>query len=163
MTGATGPAGAASTVPGPQGPMGFNGTQGPQGERGFNGTQGPQGIQGPRGFNGTNGATGPQGIQGPEGPSGITFINGTNTYFRSANSSSSFQSGVFLTTAVVFCDAEDVVIHRSLNVLDFMSDAVIIQDVENVPNGWQVLLKSTTTFQPFTLEVRCFDNPPFQP
>ncbi|HZL23798.1 MAG TPA: hypothetical protein VFC05_10770 [Nitrososphaeraceae archaeon] len=108
----------------------------------------------------STGTQGPPALAGPQGPLGITFINSTNTYVRSANSSSSLQSGVFLTGSVVFCNPEDVVILRSLSVNDFTSDAVIIQDFENIPNGWQVLLKPITDFQPFTLQVKCFNNPP---
>jgi len=108
------------------------------------------------GINGTNGATGPQ------GPAGITSINDTNTYFKENVSRNLTNSGVFLTISSVFCDSEDVVIQRSLLVDSVLSDAVIIQDIQLPPSGWQVMLKSTTDFEPFTLQVRCFDNSPLR-
>ena len=55
--GPPGPAGADSTVPGPQG------------ETGATGPQGIQGVQGEPGVAGSTGATGPQGIQGNPGVS----------------------------------------------------------------------------------------------
>jgi len=108
------------------------------------------------GINGTNGATGTQ------GPAGITSINDTNTYFKENVSRNLTNSGVFLTISSVFCDSEDVVIQRSLLVDSVLSDAVIIQDIQLPPSGWQVMLKSTTDFEPFTLQVRCFDNSPLR-
>jgi hypothetical protein len=76
VDGAQGPAGADSTVPGPQGPAGANGADstvpGPQGPAGANGADstvpGPQGPQGPAGADST--VPGPQGPQGPTGPAG---------------------------------------------------------------------------------------------
>jgi hypothetical protein len=76
VDGAQGPAGADSTVPGPQGPAGANGADstvpGPQGPAGANGADstvpGPQGPQGPAGANGADSTVpGPQGPQGPAG------------------------------------------------------------------------------------------------
>ena len=69
LTGATGPAGADSTVPGPQGltgPAGATGPAGPKGDQGVQGLQGDQGVQGP------------QGIQGPPGLSGLELVTIAN-------------------------------------------------------------------------------------
>jgi hypothetical protein len=65
--GPPGPAGADSTVPGPQGPTGPTGPDGPQGDPG---PQGPIGPTGPIGPEGPQGPTGPAGPIGPEGPPG---------------------------------------------------------------------------------------------
>lgn len=68
QTGQTGPPGAASTIPGPQGPIGNTGPQGPTGPTGAASTiPGPTGPQGPIGNTGPQGATGPTGPQGPAG------------------------------------------------------------------------------------------------
>ena len=94
-----------------QGPPGL---AGPQGERGLTGAIGSTGApgqsiigpQGPPGINGTNG------INGTQGPPGITFINSTNTYTRSANSTGiSPFPGVFITAARPSCDSEDFAIN----------------------------------------------------
>lgn len=72
-TGPTGPTGLASTVVGPQGPIGVTGPQGPQGNAGVAGLQGSvgvAGVTGPIGAQGPIGATGPQGIVGIIGPTG---------------------------------------------------------------------------------------------
>ena len=56
-----------STLRGPVGQRGFNGSQGPigpAGPRGFNGTHGIQGLIGPQGMNGSRGPPGPQGPSG---------------------------------------------------------------------------------------------------
>lgn len=79
--GLTGPAGADSIVPGPQGeigpqgdtgPQGEDGPQGLQGETGLSGESGPAGPQGPQGNIGADGAEGPAGAIGPTGPIGPT-------------------------------------------------------------------------------------------
>lgn len=56
-----------STIPGPKGPPGYNGTQGPIGPPGLPGYDGTQGLTGPPGLPGYNGS---QGISGPPGTPG---------------------------------------------------------------------------------------------
>ena len=56
-----------STIPGPKGPPGYNGTQGPIGPPGLPGYNGTQGLTGPPGLPGYNGS---QGISGPPGTPG---------------------------------------------------------------------------------------------
>ena len=56
-----------TTIPGPKGPPGYNGSQGPigpPGPPGYNGTQGLTGPQGPPGYNGSQGLSGPPGASG---------------------------------------------------------------------------------------------------
>lgn len=56
-----------STIPGPKGPRGYNGTKGPigpPGQPGYNGTQGITGPPGLRGYNGSQGISGPPGTPG---------------------------------------------------------------------------------------------------
>ena len=82
--------GPASTVPGPQGERGFNGTQGIQGPRGFNGTDGVNGT------NGVNGTQGPQGIPGPNNISKTkvyTVFSGLTATFP-PNNSTGFASAI---------------------------------------------------------------------
>ena len=67
--GATGPAGADSTVPGPTGPAGA-GSTGPTGPGGSIGTQGDPGPMGPTGETGPTGAAGIDGATGPQGVAG---------------------------------------------------------------------------------------------
>jgi hypothetical protein len=76
--GATGPAGPASTVPGPTGPTGPAGATGPAST-----VPGPTGPQGPQGATGATGAastvpgpTGPTGATGSQGPTGATGSTG---------------------------------------------------------------------------------------
>ena len=70
--GDVGPAGADSTVPGPQGPAGQRGEDGPVGPRGADSTvPGPAGPAGERGADSTvPGPVGPAGEAGPVGPAG---------------------------------------------------------------------------------------------
>ena len=74
LLGATGPAGADSTVPGPAGADGAPGATGPAGLAGPTGPQGPQGLKGDTGDTGPAGADstvpGPAGPTGPTGPAG---------------------------------------------------------------------------------------------
>ena len=117
--------GPASTVPGPQGLRGFNGTDGEQ------------------------------------GPPGITFINSTNTYTRSANSTNTQPfPDVFITAARPSCDSEDFAINGGFSVLNIRLNAVTLQDVRAGSNAWQITLESSTAFQPFISTVTCFNNPP---
>ena len=74
--GATGPAGAPSTVEGPTGAQGAQGPTGPQGVQGPTGGQGLQGGQGSTGAQGAQGPTGAQGLQGAQGPSGAQGSTG---------------------------------------------------------------------------------------
>ena len=76
----TGPAGPASTVPGPQGERGIEGPPGPAST-----VPGPQGEQGLRGFNGTNGVNGTNGATGPQGPPGNSNPIGVYVAFPSGN------------------------------------------------------------------------------
>lgn len=77
LIGPPGPAGADGT-PGPAGepgPAGADGAQGPAGAEGPAGPQGPQGIQGiqgPKGDTGDQGIQGETGATGPQGPQGDT-------------------------------------------------------------------------------------------
>ncbi len=74
--GLTGPAGAASTVPGPQGLKGDKGDTGLQGPVGAASTvPGPQGIQGVIGPQGLKGDTGAQGPMGNGSSAGIFVTN----------------------------------------------------------------------------------------
>src|SRR5262245_32923782 len=60
-------------VPGPQGPVGPQGSPGSVGPQGPAGSVGPVGPQGPPGSQGPTGSQGPQGpigLQGPQGPAG---------------------------------------------------------------------------------------------
>jgi len=77
--GPQGPAGADSTVPGPQGDTGPAGAAGPQGPAGAAGPQGSAGAAGPQGATGPQGsagAAGPQGATGPQGPAGAAGPQG---------------------------------------------------------------------------------------
>ena len=166
--GVQGPQGANGTAggpPGPAGPQGPPGVQGPQGEIGLTGLTGPAGAastvsgpQGPRGFNGTDGVNG---TQGPQGPSGITFINNSNTYVKTADSTAPTTT---ITTAEAFCDIGEFLIHGGFRVNNLFSTAVTNVDDEalgaNGESGWQVRLNSAGTFQNFILSIRCFENPP---
>lgn len=79
LRGATGPAGADSTVPGPAGATGAAGATGPAGPAG---PTGPQGLKGDTGDTGPAGADstvpGPTGPQGPTGPAGATGAAGAD-------------------------------------------------------------------------------------
>ena len=68
-----GPAGAPSTVPGPQGPAGARGPAGEStvGPQGLQGPFGPQGVAGPAGPVGPRGPAGGAGVMGPAGPQGL--------------------------------------------------------------------------------------------
>jgi hypothetical protein len=95
-TGDTGPAGADSTVPGPEGPQGpagadstVPGPQGPQGEPGADSTvpgpEGPEGppgadstVPGPKGETGDTGATGPGVATGGVARQRLAKVDGTN-------------------------------------------------------------------------------------
>jgi hypothetical protein len=161
--------------PGPQGPQGPQGIQGPPGPAGGQpGPQGPPGVPGPQGERGLSGATGltgpastvpgPQGIpgtNGTQGPPGITFLNSTNTYTRSANSTNTQPfPDVFITAARPSCDPEDFAINGGFSAQMIRLNAVTIQDIRAGSNGWQITLESPTAFQPFTATVTCFNNPP---
>jgi hypothetical protein len=82
VPGTQGPAGADSTVPGPEGPQGPQGIQGVRGEvgetgpRGLQGLPGSDGAQGLQGLKGDKGETGSQGIQGVPGVSGTPGAKG---------------------------------------------------------------------------------------
>jgi hypothetical protein len=145
-------------VPGPQGERGLTGATGLTGMTGQPGEDGMDGAQGPRGFNGTDGVNG---TQGPQGPPGITFINNSNTYVKTADSTAPTTT---ITTAQAFCDIGDFLIHGGFRVNNLFSTAVTNVDDEalgaNGESGWQVRLNSPTTFQNFILSIRCFDNPP---
>ena len=81
IQGTQGPTGAASTVPGPQGTAGFQGTQGKVGPRGYQAFQGPQGMEGAAGYDGFQGFTGVQGkdgVQGVDGPQGFRGFQGND-------------------------------------------------------------------------------------
>ena len=71
MQGERGPAGADSTVPGPQGPAGETGPAGAQGDTGPQGIQGERGLEGPRGPAGAAGADGDRGPMGLQGERGL--------------------------------------------------------------------------------------------
>jgi plastocyanin len=68
--GSAGPAGAASTVPGPQGPTGPQGLQGLKGDTGLTGPKGDTGLTGAAGAQGIQGLTGSQGLRGETGLTG---------------------------------------------------------------------------------------------
>jgi hypothetical protein len=105
--------------------------------------------------------TGIQGPPGPQGPPGITFINSTNTYTRSANSTGiSPFPGVFITAARPSCDSEDFAINGGFSVQNIRLNAVTVQDIRAGSNGWQITLESPIAFQPFITTVTCFNNPP---
>jgi hypothetical protein len=84
-----GPAGPASTVPGPQGPPGPKGDQGPAGPAST--VPGPQGPAGPKGDQGPLGPSGPPGTnrtQDPLAPIGPVYIEWTDSakiLFRASN------------------------------------------------------------------------------
>ena len=61
-----------STIPGPRGPPGYNGTQGPIGPPGPPGYNGTQGLTGPPGLPGYNGS---QGLSGPPGSPGSANLS----------------------------------------------------------------------------------------
>ena len=69
-TGGQGPAGADSTVAGPQGPQGNTGPAGAQGDKGATGSTGSNGSDGNDGAKGQKGELGPQGGTGPQGSQG---------------------------------------------------------------------------------------------
>lgn len=71
-----------STIPGPKGPPGYNGTQGPIGPPGPPGYNGTQGLTGPPGLPGYNGS---QGISGPPGTPGSANL-GLCSYKTGASS-----------------------------------------------------------------------------
>ena len=142
--------GPASTVPGPQG------------ERGFNGTQG---IQGPRGFNGTDG------VNGTQGPQGSNLINSSSLYRVLGNQLSLIREEVG--TSIARCNTGDVVV--SGGYLIFTNVAPIIQGAGPLPVQGNTpeftgpndsayfttiqasALTSSTSFYAY---VYCFDNPP---
>ena len=98
---------------------------------------------------------------GAKGPPGITFINSTNTYTRSANSTNTQPfPDVFITAARPSCDSEDFAINGGFSVLNIRLNAVTLQDVRAGSNAWQITLESSTAFQPFISTVTCFNNPP---
>lgn len=74
--GPAGPQGAASNVPGPQGPQGFTGAKGDTGDAGPIGPEGPVGAQGPQGPIGPIGPIGPAGADGTDGINGIDGEDG---------------------------------------------------------------------------------------
>ncbi len=90
--GGVGPAGADSTVPGPNGPAGADGATGPagadstvpgpQGEPGPAGADGGPGAVGPAGADSTvpgpQGEQGPQGVPGDPGPAGVAGADGAD-------------------------------------------------------------------------------------
>ncbi len=138
-----------------------DGKVGPQGPPGPTGATGPQGIQGISGAAST--------VPGPQGPAGPSFINSTNTYTRSINSTNVVAFPNFFTIAILTCDPEDTVlsggfIHHNF----FGADGITLVDSRisledsrfGQISGWAVVLKSTTTFQPFTATILCFDNSP---
>ena len=168
--------GPASTVPGPQGERGFNGTQGIQGLRGFNGTDGvngTQGIQGLRGFNGTDGVNGTQGLQGP---AGINVINASN-YYSVQGDTGVVPFGNPRAFSSAFCDTGDVAISGGYIIspititptpgsfdievdigIDEFGSATFPADP---PVGWAttiIAVEGTAV----TTTVYCFDNPPLR-
>jgi Collagen triple helix repeat (20 copies) len=166
--GPQGPPGANGTAGGPPGPQGPVGPPGPQGPPGVNGTNGATGATGPAGAASTvpgplglPGINGTNGINGTQGPPGITFINSTNTYTRSANSTNTQPfPDVFITSARPSCDPEDFAINGGFSAQNIRLNAVTIQDIRAGSNGWQITLESRIAFQPFTATVTCFNNPP---
>lgn len=71
LTGAHGPKGEDSTVPGPIGPMGPRGLTGQMGQIGPKGDKGDQGAEGPRGLDGYGGK---DGRDGKDGKDGVEFV-----------------------------------------------------------------------------------------
>ena len=146
----TGPTGPARTVPGPQGAMGFNGTDG------MNGTQG---IQGPRGFNGTNG------INGTQGPPGITqLIPGTNVYL--VTNSSGFVNINSPINVQALCQPGDFVIDGGYN-YDYTTFTQFLFIGKSQPiispsgAGWEAsLFDSPTGRGNLIVYAYCFDNSP---
>ena len=133
LTGTTGATGPASTVPGPQAPMGFNEING------VNGTQGPMG------FNGTNGVNG---TQGPPGPSQIL-----STQVYVLPSASNFTIG----SSTAFCNLGDTVLSGGYIMptapgVDF--EVRISQNTVN-DNSWTV----STNGVAVQAIAFCFDNP----
>ena len=166
VPGPQGPMGINGTngVNGTQGPMGFNGTNGvngtqaPQGERGFNGTQGPQG---PRGFNGT------QGIQGPAGPAEITFLNATNVYQVTALGELDETDNL---VGEALCDTGDFALYGGFSYFGDVANPTTIIRNEFVPDivtfqpiGWIATMNfpfSLSDAEPLLfVKVSCFDNP----
>ena len=161
-TGIQGPSGPQGPQ-GIQGPPGPAGPAGPQGEIGLTGAIGSTGAPGQSiiGPQGTPGINGTNGINGTQGPPGIIFINSTNTYTRSANSTGiSPFPGVFITAARPSCDSEDFAINGGFSVQNIRLNAVTVQDIRAGSNGWQITLESPIAFQPFIATVTCFNNPP---
>jgi hypothetical protein len=97
--GATGPQGpqGLTGATGPQGPIGLTGPTGPQGATGLTGAQGPQGPAGATGAQGPAGAQGPQGLQGLPGVNGTNGSNGQNTLVKTTTET----AGVNCTTGGV--------------------------------------------------------------
>ena len=147
--------GPASTVPGPQG------------ERGFNGTQG---IQGPRGFNGTDGVNGTQGIQGP---AGLNQINSTNIYLKLGNQINS-NPGTFPSERVISratCDSGDIVIEGGSEIVPLSDTSVppflIIDGPTPTPSNpgiteedQEYLVMAYGGGARIQAYAYCFDNPP---
>jgi hypothetical protein len=72
----TGTKTSGSSIPGPQGPAGKDGTDGERGLTGATGPAGKDGTTGERGLTGNTGAVGPIGPQGPAGKDGATGATG---------------------------------------------------------------------------------------
>ena len=141
------------------------GTQGPAGPAGPQGLTGPQGEQGPIGLTGLTGANstvpGPQGERGIQGPSGITFVNSTNTYSRQELSVFSELPTRTLAVANLECDPEDFSISGGFILVHIDADVTTVSDRKEGTNGWQVILSSTPTGNPFFLgSILCYNNPP---
>jgi hypothetical protein len=138
------------------------GTQGPQGLPGANSTI--PGPQGPPGVNGTTGATGAQ------GPPGITFLNATNVYPMSNQTTGI--SGL-PTITIAQCLAGDFVINGGyqLNVVN-ETNFILYNDgpalvAENssfpeFPNVWINNLSVEGENILISVAAWCYDNPPLR-
>ena len=155
MPGPPGPAGANSTVPGPQGlpgPAGANRT-----------FPGPQGLPG---INGTNGVNGTQGPQGPRGPS---TINTTNVYTNVGPTNNNVFTNDFV-SAIANCDPGDTALGGSFKVgaigrpIPPVTEPAIPLLISSQPlaseTGWNVTVFGINSGNGLvTADVECFDNP----
>lgn len=140
-----GPPGAASTVPGPEGPEGQAGAASM--------------VPGPRGFNGTNGINGTQGPPGPNqiSPLSLYTVRGTSGVSGPNQTSSASSSA--------FCDIGDSVISWGGRAVPAGTANSTLNGIQTEPflgnGGW--FLAATGRFVDVQVVAYCFDNPPLRP
>ncbi len=129
LSGAPGPAGISSLIPGVTGPGGDKGAPGPRGPAGNQGVWGPPGFVGSPGPTGDKGPTGDAGSYGPQGPPGVNATSAYSQVTGAVYTWNGLQTGFLAApkcpTGTVITDAE---ISSGIDSTDF------------VVNGWSYVV-----------------------